>query len=84
VANTGNPNNFQNDLEVAVLHKHALAMAVEGDLEQFVHYCLIEMLGYHLVLMLTSLLSHSGLHNNFQILRKWEDARVSSIKAEEA
>jgi hypothetical protein len=54
VANTGNPNNFQNDLEVAVLHKHALAMAVEGDLEQFVHYCLVEMLGYHLVLMLTS------------------------------
>jgi hypothetical protein len=72
VVNTGSLNNFQNDLEVAVLHKHAWPLAAEEDLEQFVHYCLVEMLECYLVLMLTSGVFRSVNHNRFQYLRRSE------------
>ncbi len=74
-AHTDSLNNFQNDLEVAVLHKDALAVAVEGGLELFVHYCLVEMQGCHQVLMLTSCVSHSGHRNRFQYVRRSECRR---------
>ncbi len=84
VVNTGSLNNFQNDLEVAVLHKHAWPLAAEEDLEQFVHCCLVEMLECYLVLMLTSGVSHSVHHNRFQYLRRSElgNLQVSSFHTE--
>jgi hypothetical protein len=84
VVNTGSLNNFQNDLEVAVLDKHAWPLAAEEDLEQFVHYCLFEMLECYLVLMLTSGVSHSVDHNRFQYLRRSEigNLQVSSFHTE--
>jgi hypothetical protein len=85
VVNIDSLNYFQNYLEVVVLHKQAWPLAIGEDLEQFMHYSLVETLECYLVLMLTSRVSCSVHHNIFQYLKRSElrNLQVSSFHIEE-